>query len=77
MSKPIKNMIRKELADRLEGVTSVAVVELTGVDAVSNNDLRGRLRDQDIHLMVVKNSLAKHALREVGMTSPRKSRPSR
>jgi large subunit ribosomal protein L10 len=67
MSKPIKNMIRKELTGRLEGITSVAVVELTGVDAVSNNQLRGRLRDQDIHLMVVKNSLAKQSLREVGM----------
>ena len=67
MSKPIKEMIRKELTGRLDGVTSVAVVELTGVDAVSNNLLRGRLRENDIHLMVVKNSLAKQALRDVGM----------
>jgi large subunit ribosomal protein L10 len=67
MSKPIKQLIRQELTGRLEGVTSVAVVELTGVDAISNNKLRGRLREQDISLMVVKNSLGKQALREVGM----------
>jgi len=67
MSKPVKEMIRKELAGRLEGIMSVAVVGLTGIDAVKNNQIRKRLLEKDIHLSVVKNSLAKQAFKEIGL----------
>ena len=67
MSKPVKEMIRKELTGRLEGVTSVAVVDLTGIDAVTNNQIRGRLLEKDIRISVVKNSLARQAFKEVGL----------
>jgi len=67
MSKPVKEMIRRQLTARLEGVTSVAVVDLTGIDAVANNEIRGRLLAKDIRLNVVKNALAKQAFKEVGL----------
>ena len=67
MSKPVKELIRKELAHRFEGLTSLAVVSFTGLDATTNNQIRGRLRKKDIRLTVVKNSLARQAFKSLGM----------
>ena len=63
MSKPVKALIRDELTRRLEGVTSLAIVGLTGVDAITATDIRKRLREQEIRLLVVKNALAKQAFK--------------
>lgn len=67
MSKPVKELMRKNLARRLEGVESLAVVDFTGVDATSTNQIRGRLAEKSIRVMVVKNSLARQAFREAGL----------
>ena len=67
MSKPVKRMIRKTLADRFQGLTSLAVVGFTGVDAIRTNEIRARLREKDIRLTVVKNSLARQAFRDMGL----------
>ncbi len=67
MSKPVKEMIRKELTRRLEGVTSLAVIGFTGLDAITTNQIRHRLREKDIRVTVVKNSVARQAFREVGL----------
>ncbi len=67
MSKPVKEMIRKELVGRFDGLTSLAVVGFTGVDAVATNRIRGRLREKQITLAVVKNSLVRQAFKEVGL----------
>ena len=67
MSKPIKQLIRKELAQRLEGVDSLAVVGFAGIDAISTNQMRGRLLEKGIQLMVVKNSLARQAFKDIGL----------
>jgi len=67
MSKPVKELIRKELTRRLDGVTSVAVVDLTGIDAITTNQIRSRLTDKAIRLNVVRNALARQAFREVGL----------
>lgn len=66
MSKPIKELVRKEVARRFEGVTSAAVVDVTGIDAVSMNQLRGRLAGMSVRLMIVKNALAKQVFRTAG-----------
>jgi large subunit ribosomal protein L10 len=67
MSKPVKKLIREELVRRLAGVTQLAVVELTGVDANDTNEIRTRLHGKEIRLMVVKNSLARQAFRDLGI----------
>lgn len=67
MSKPVKEMIRKELRERIEGVTSLAVVGFSGLDAVATNLVRGRLREKSIRMTVVRNLLAKQAFREAGL----------
>lgn len=67
MSKPVKKLIRDELTRRFDGLTSLAVVGFTGLDAVSTNTIRGRLREKDIRMSVVKNSLARQAFAALGM----------
>ncbi len=67
MSKPVKTLVRKELIKRLDGVTSLAVVGFTGLDAVANNLIRGRLLEKGMRLTVVKNILAKQAFSEIGL----------
>ena len=68
MSKPIKQMVRKELAGRFAGVSSVAIVNLAGLDAAMTYEMRGRLAEKDIRITVVKNSLARQAFEDVGLT---------
>jgi large subunit ribosomal protein L10 len=67
MSKPVKQLIRKELTQRLEGIDSLAVVGFTGLNAVLNHQIRARLLEKNIRLTVVKNSLARQALTDVGL----------
>ncbi len=68
MSKPVKALLRKELVKRLTGLESLAVLSLAGVDGLANNELRRSLRERDIYLTVVKNSIGKQALTEVGLS---------
>ncbi len=69
MSKPVKELVRKELMKRLSGVSSLAVIGFTGLDAVTTNNVRSNLVKKDIHVTVVKNALAKQAFKELGITS--------
>ncbi len=67
MSKPVKELIRKNIEAKFVGVTSLAVVGFAGLDAVSTNRIRGRLLEKDIRLSVVKNSIARQAFKAVGL----------
>ena len=67
MSKLVKELLRKEFVKRFDGVTSLAVVGFTGLDAVTTNVIRGRLREKDIRMSVVKNSLARQAFEAAGL----------
>lgn len=67
MSKPVKKMIERELASRFEGLSSLAICDMTGLDAITTNNIRGRLRDKEIQVTVVKNSMARAACRDVGL----------
>jgi large subunit ribosomal protein L10 len=61
MSKYVKDLLTDEIRRRLDGVDAVLLVSLVGVDAQRNFLLRRELRGKGIHLMVVKNSLARRA----------------
>ncbi len=61
MSKYVKDLLAKDLANRLEGVENCVLADVIGLDANSTSALRKRLREKDIRLMVVKNSLARRA----------------
>src|SRR5215469_11358657 len=61
MSKFVKNLISDDLRRRLEGVENALLVSVAGLDAIKNSRLRKTLRDKNINLLVVKNSLARRA----------------
>jgi ribosomal protein L10 len=61
MSKYVKDLVAKEIAGRLNGVDDALLVNVVGLDANKTVVLRKQLREKDIHLMAVKNSLAKRA----------------
>jgi ribosomal protein L10 len=61
MSKYVKDLLSKDIARRLEGVGEVLLVNVVGLDAGKTFVLRKQLREKNIHLLVVKNSLAKRA----------------
>jgi large subunit ribosomal protein L10 len=69
MSKPIKALLRKELEHRLSGLTSFAVISLCGVDGVQTNQLRRDFSAKQVRITVVKNSVAKSALKELGLSA--------
>lgn len=61
MSKLVKDLISKELSSRLEGVDDAVLVNVVGIGANDTVVLRKQLREKNISLMVVKNSLARRA----------------
>ena len=61
MSKFVKDLLTKDLQNRLEGVDDCVVADVIGLDANTTSTLRKRLREKGIGLMVVKNSLARRA----------------
>lgn len=67
MSKPVKTLLRKDLTKRLEGVQSLAVLSLAGVDGVATDNLRRQLRSGGVSVSVVKNSVARYALEQIGL----------
>ena len=62
MSKYVKNLIADHLRDRLKGVNEALLVNVVGLGANANNKLRNQLKSKNIHLVVVKNSLAARAV---------------
>jgi large subunit ribosomal protein L10 len=61
MSKLVKDLMTKDLARRLQGVEDCVVANVVGLDSGSTANLRKRLREKNIRLMVVKNSIARRA----------------
>lgn len=61
MSKLVKDLMTRQFSQRLEGVEDCVLVDVVGMDANSTVALRKQLREKDIQLMVVKNSLARRA----------------
>ena len=62
MSKYVKNLVTDHVRECLDGVNDALLVNVIGMDANANNRLRGVLEEQQISLMVVKNSLAVRAM---------------
>jgi large subunit ribosomal protein L10 len=61
MSKLVKDLITKDLQNRLNGVDDALLVDVIGLENNKNVALRQRLRKKNMHLLVVKNSLARRA----------------
>jgi large subunit ribosomal protein L10 len=61
MSKQLKDLISGELRSRLKGVNDALLVNVIGLNSQNTFALRKELRSKNIHLLVVKSSLAKRA----------------
>ena len=61
MSKFVKNLVGNHLKECLQGVDEALFVDVIGLDANRTTTLRRELREKEINLMVVKNSLAHRA----------------
>jgi large subunit ribosomal protein L10 len=61
MSKPVKEMIVRDYQQRFEDVENALVIDIRGIPANDNNELRMALQQKDIRVTVVKNSLARKA----------------
>ena len=61
MSKYLKNLITDDIKKRLDGVDDLLLVDIAGLEANKNVELRKKLREKNIHLLLVKNSLARRA----------------
>ena len=67
MSKFVKNIIIEDLKSRLKGVENALMLNLVGMDVNSSNKLRRDLVDRQIHVLVVKNSMAQKATSETSL----------
>ena len=61
MSKLIKDLITNQLKHELDGVQDLLLVNVVGLPANRTAALRKELRQKNIKLMVIKNSLARKA----------------
>jgi len=61
MSKFVKDLMTRDLASKWDGVGELMLVDIVGLEANDAVALRKRLREKDIKLMVIKNSLARRA----------------
>lgn len=65
MSRPTKEMLMRDYTERIgEDPVEALVVSIRGVDAQTNNRMRNELRTQGIRITVVRNGLAKIALKD-------------
>ena len=78
MSKRIKEMLVTDLQQRIGDTTEMLVVDSSRLDAISDNRFRLALREKDIKVLTVKNSMALRALhsREITELDPILEGPS-
>lgn len=61
MSKYVKQLLVDDIKSRLEGVSDVLLVDVIGLDANASQQVRKELREKDIQLLAIKNSMAARA----------------
>lgn len=69
MSKYVKQILADELQKKFTGVSEFLVVDMTGIDGIMNNQLRGKLGSKGIKLTMVKNAMMKRAMTAMGMSA--------
>jgi large subunit ribosomal protein L10 len=69
MSKTVKKMLIGEIRDRIGETRDLLVVDSSKLDALTANRFRLALREKQISLLTVKNTLARRALNDAGVTA--------
>ncbi len=73
MSKQIKQMAMDALKQQFQDVRELVLLSVSGLDCQADNALRANLRKKNIHVMMVKNSLARRAFHDLGIAIPEDS----
>ena len=66
----VNKMVVKELTDVVRDSSSMVIVSLTGLTMEENESLRDSLAEGGVQLRMVRNSLAKLALKDCGVDMP-------
>jgi len=61
MSKYVKDLVTDDIKRRIDGVDDALLVNMIGLDANKSVELRRQLREKNINVLVIKNSLARRA----------------
>lgn len=69
MSRRVKEMLVADIRNRIGDSREMLVVNSSRLDAVTTNRLRLALREKSISVLSVRNTLAKKALNEAGITA--------
>lgn len=69
MSKTVKKMLIGEIRERIGDARDLLVVDSSKLDALTANRFRLALREKQISLLTVKNTLARRALNDAGVTA--------
>ncbi len=67
MSKYVKELMMDQLRTDLGGSTSVLILDLKGLDAISEHQFRSGLRQKKIKVRALKNSLARRVFTDMGI----------
>ncbi|MDI6716015.1 MAG: 50S ribosomal protein L10 [Actinomycetota bacterium] len=68
MARPEKEAIVSEIREKLKSAKSVVLTDYRGINFEQMTELRQKLRAQGVEYKVFKNTLAKIAARELGLT---------
>lgn len=68
MSKPIKNMMVADYRRRFGDLSEALLVDIRGIGANDNNELRQGLHAEGIRITVVRNTLARDAFRDTELS---------
>ena len=69
MSKAVKKMMIEQVRGELDASAGTVVLGLTGLDVAETMALRKGCREKQVKVRVVRNSLAKLALKELGLSN--------
>jgi large subunit ribosomal protein L10 len=67
MSKYVKELMMDQLKTDLNGTRSLLILDLKGLDAVTEHQFRTALRQKSIRVRTLRNTLARHVFSELGM----------
>ena len=67
MATPQKEKIVQEMSDKFGRATGIYLVDFTGLDVNTTNELRKNFRDSKIEYRVLKNTLAKISFEQAGI----------
>ena len=67
MPKPEKEKIVSELKEKIDSANSILLTDFTGLNVEEISELRDQLRDSSIEYRIVKNTLTRISVEELGM----------